>query len=162
MLYDGLWPILNRRTSNEKKDTFSVMFSCTFFNFVKRIVCVEFTNIQTLKSSVNVEFWASSKAVDCSRDLFLVSSRVSFSISVKCWINLEWWSFRIKCNFLLCCTHLHSCYRQLQLTCEKSKRSHLVTYRNFCDVVRFFFLHFNSKLKFPETICYLGEEMICF
>ena len=110
MLYDGLWPILNRRTSNEKKDTFSVMFSCTFFNFVKRIVCVEFTNIQTLKSSVNVEFWASSKAVDCSRDLFLVSSRVSFSISVKCWINLEWWSFRIKCNFLLCvahtCTHV--------------------------------------------------------
>ena len=102
--------ILNRRTSNRKQGTFSVMFSCTFFNCVKRIVCVEFTNIRTPRSSLTVEFWASSKAVDCSRDIFLISSRVSFSILVKCWINSEWRSFRIKDDFVLgiahTCTHV--------------------------------------------------------
>ena len=97
--------MLNRRTSNRKQGTFSVMFSCTFFNCVMIIVCVEFTNIRTLRSSVTVEFWACSKAVDCSRDIFLISSRVSFSILVKCLINLKWWSFRIKYDFVLGVAH---------------------------------------------------------
>ena len=153
--------MLNRRTSNGKQGTFSVMFSCTFFNCVMIIVCVEFTNIRTLRSSVTVEFWACSKAVDCSRDIFLISSRVSFSILVKCLINLKWWSFRIKYDFVLgvahTCTHVTD-------TCNsvKSQSVLFVTYRTFCDVARLFFLHFNSKFKFSKTICYLNEEMICY
>ena len=140
--------MLNRRTSNRKQGTFSVMFSCTFFNCVKRIVCAEFTNIRTLRSSVTVEFWVSSKAVDCSRDIFLISSRVSFSILVKYWINSEWWSFRRKNDFVL----------GIARTCTYVTDTCKMTYRTFSNVARLFFLHFNSKFKFSKTIRYLNEE----